>query len=352
VNIDPVRLRGIGKIVGRRLAVLPIALLAVATIAFFLIHLMPGDPAIAIAGEFANDEDIQKVRERLNLHRSDVDQYRMYIAGILRGDLGREFYTGLSVAGSIRRTLPNSAELVLAGLLIAGVIGVSLGTVASILRRRPGDRVARFVLTVTQSIPDFLLALILIYWLYTVFEFAPSPLGRIGVDTSAIAGREGSFLLLGSVFRGEWVLTRQLIGHMFMPAFTVGVVYSAYLGRVTRAALAPALDSPHVEFARACGLRPLTVLRYAWSEARTPAITYFAILFGALIGGVTIIETIFAWGGFGQWGLQAILALDIPAIQGFVLVTGTITLLVYLALDVLILILDPRVVYGGQGGTN
>jgi peptide/nickel transport system permease protein len=148
------------------------------------------------------------------------------------------------------------------------------------------------------------------------------------VDT-LVAGDLNAFVLAGQ--------------HLLLPVLALGIVYAAYFGKTARSTMATALDSTQVEFARACGLSEWKVVYYAFLQARTPILTYGAILFGALIGGAAIIETIFSWPGAGSWALTAILSLDIPVIQGFILAAGFVTITVFLLLDVLILLLDPRV---------
>jgi peptide/nickel transport system permease protein len=132
---------------------------------------------------------------------------------------------------------------------------------------------------------------------------------------------------------------------MILPAITLAILYSAFFAKITRGAMIAALNSDQVMFARASGLRERTVVRYALVEARTPIMTYTAILVAQVIGASTVIETVFAWRGVSHWGLQGILNVDLPVIQGFIIVIGIATTLTYLILDVLVMALDPRVSY-------
>jgi peptide/nickel transport system permease protein len=196
---------------------------------------------------------------------------------------------------------------------------------------------------VFQSVPDFLLALLLIYFLFFILGWAPAPLGRMGLAGSGEVEKVTGLLLVDTLLDGNVAAFTRALRHLMLPTLALGVVYSAYLGKTARATMANALASQQVEYARACGLPERQVIRYAFLEARTPIITYLTILFGALVGGAAIVETIFSWQGVGEWALVAMLNLDIPAIQGFIVVAGVTTILLYLALDVAVMLLDPRV---------
>jgi peptide/nickel transport system permease protein len=154
------------------------------------------------------------------------------------------------------------------------------------------------------------------------------------------------FLLIDSLLSGNWQILGSALAQSVLPVLTLGIVYSAYFGKTARTVLAAALDSSQIEFARACGLPRRQIIGYAVLMGRTPILTYAAILFGTLIGGEAIVETIFGWQGVGQWALEGVLKVDIPVIQGFVILGGFATLLIYLLLDVVVSVLDPRISYG------
>ena len=217
-----------------------------------------------------------------------------------------------------------------------------IGGIAAYTRGKATERMSRVLITITQSVPDFLLGLILIYLVFFLLGWAPAPVGRLGISESKPDPITG-FPLLDSALRGEWKILASLLHHMMLPVLALGFVYSAYFAKISRTTLAESLSSKQVEFARACGLSEWQVFRYAFVVARTPLLTYAAILLGTLLGGAAIVETIFSWRGLGQWALEAMLKVELPAIQGFVLVTGLSTLLIYLVLDIIVMILDPRV---------
>jgi peptide/nickel transport system permease protein len=297
-----------------------------------------------VAGPAASPEQIAAIEERLGLNDPLAERYVGFLGDLVTWDLGNSFYTDREITAEIGRFLPNTLELVLLSLLVAAVLGVGLGTVAAYWAGRAPDRTARLIVTISQSIPDFFLALLLIYLFFYVLGWAPPPVGRLGLmDTPP--DRVTGALLVDSLLRGQWATFASALQHSILPVVALGFYYASYFAKTTISALLPALESKQVEFARACGLSEWTVLAYAFRQARTPILTYGGILLAALMGGAAIVETIFAWGGFGEWAIDSILRLDIPAVQGFIVVAGIGTLLAFLLLDLLVAALDPRVVY-------
>lgn len=335
---------GLLKLIGKRLLLLPVSLFVLMTLSFGLTELLPGNPAVAIAGNFATDDEVAKITAELGLDRPLGERYVTYLTDTLHGDLGQSFFTGLDVKDELLHRLPATLELVGLSLVFAAVLGLALGGLGAYYRGSAIDRVTRGGITLFQSVPDFLLALLLIFGLYYLLGLAPDPVGRLGLTTSEPPHRTG-FLLIDSLVAGRLDAFGTYLAHLFIPVTALGIAYTAFFGKMARSTMATAFASPQVEFARACGLPERQVVRYAFLAARAPIMTYGAILFGTLIGGASIVETIFAWQGAGQWALEAILKLDVPIIQGFILATGALTMLIYLLLDVMVAVLDPRVRY-------
>jgi ABC-type dipeptide/oligopeptide/nickel transport system permease component len=335
---------GLARLAAVRIVLMPVALAVVVVLNFLLLSLMPGDPARIIAGENAAPEFVETIRSELGLDKPLTTRIADYMLGLIRGDLGESLFSGRSVSDSIREFLPATLELVVFSLTLGTVAGVIMGSIAAYWRNRWPETISRTGTTILQSIPDFFLALILIYLGYSVWQVAPAPVGRAGLNPISVPGVTG-ILTLDSILAGNWAALREALWHLMLPVLALGLPSSAYIARVTRVTLSNSLSSAQVDFGRARGLSELVVLRYAFSTARGPIITYLAILLGATIGGATIVETIFGWRGLGQWGLNAIMARDIPSVQGFILVTGGATLVSYLALDLVVAVLDPRVSY-------
>ncbi len=316
----------------------------VTTMSFLLVNALPGDPALVIAGGFANEETIAQINEDLGLDQPLIPRYFDYLGGLARGDLGESFESRNPIRGEVGRFLPATIELVVPALVFAALGGIALGTLGAYYRGRYPDRISGIFVSIGQSIPDFFLGIVLIYVVFFRLGWTPGPEGRLGFLDRAPEAKT-NFMMVDAVLAREWGTLWSLITHSFLPWLTLGIVYMAYFARTTRSVVSSALDSPQVEFARACGLPERTVLRYAFLEARTSVLTFGGILFAALIGGAAIVESVFSWNGFGQWGLDAMLRLDIPVILGFVVVSGLFTLLVFFVLDLLVIWLDPRVSY-------
>ncbi len=195
---------------------------------------------------------------------------------------------------------------------------------------------------IQQAVPDFVAGLVLVYLLAFRAGIFPQATGQLGITTAAPPDVTG-MIIVDSALAGQWSTFREAVSHIILPAVAQGLLLAAIYARVIRSRLGAALQGNQVEFARACGLRERTVLRYAATGARTSVLTYTALLIGALFATSAVIETVFNWGGVAQWGIRSISELDIPAMQGFVVLTGVATVLLYLALDVIIVVLDPRV---------
>ena len=332
-------------LISRRLLFIPFAAFIVVTLSFGLINLTPGDPAAVIGGDFADDARLAEIRADLGLDKPLPERYGSYVHSLfIERDLGNSFFTQLPVWDEIWQRLPDTIELIAMGLIVAVLYGSLLGVVSAYFRRRWPDRLARLSVTITQSVPDFFLGILLIYVVFFALGWAPAPVGRLGILDRPPEEVTGS-LLIDIFIARDWSLLLKALHHALLPVLTLGLFYSSHFAKTLRVVLSRSLASQQVEFARACGLSERKVLGYALREARTPIITYIGILFAALLGGAAIVETVFAWGGLGQWAIEVILKLDIPAIQGFILVVGLLTLAVYFVLDLLVVALDPRVSY-------
>lgn len=339
------RRRAFWGMVAKRLAFIPLALFAVITISFLLVSIMPGDPALAILGSTASEREVATVRSQLGLDRSLAERYVAYVGDVLQGDFGRSFFTGQPIRDEIVKYLPASIELVVMALIVAALVGITLGTAAGYFRGRAPDRAVRIAVAGLEAIPGFLAGLLLIFFLFFLWRLAPSPTGRLGI-LDVYPPPVTRFLLLDLVIAGDWNGLRSALHRSMLPVLTLAFGAIPLFAKITRTTVGAAMGSKQIQYARACGLSEWRVVQYALLQARTPILTYTAMLFGAMVGGSAIIETIFSWQGLGQWGLKAIVALDIPAIQGFVIVTGLFTMLVYLVLDLVVAALDPRIQHG------
>jgi peptide/nickel transport system permease protein len=299
----------------RRLLLLLPILWGVATLVFLLIHLIPGDPVEIMLGETALPAAKAALRERLRLDLPLSTQYRLFLAGLARGDLGNSFVYQEAVTDSILRRLRATVELAAAGLAVALLLALPLGTVAAVRAGRPADRLAMGAALLGLSVPNFVLGPLLI------LAFA------IGTGLFPVSGREGA-------------------ASVILPAITLGLALAGILSRMTRASLLEVLTQEFVTAARARGLpERRVILRHALRNAAIPILTVLGLQAGALLSGAIITETIFSWPGLGRLTLQAIQSRDFPLVQGCVLTIAGIYVLVHLATDCLYAWADPRIRY-------
>lgn len=326
-------------IVTRILIAVPL-LFAVATVIFFLTHVLPGDVAGTIAGPDASPENLAAIRERLGLDQPLWQQYLDYLGGLLRGDLGDSYITGRSVREELFSRLPSTLLLVTLGIFAATVWGLLLG--ASTVFSRRGSRVSRFLTSLGLSTPDFVLAVLLIYVFYFLLNWAPSPIGQIDLMTPKPPHVTGA-AFIDALIAGQWATVQDALAHLVLPTVAMAFVYGASVGKVAESAFREARTAAFMEYAELTSLRRRTRARYLTLSSLPPTITYSGASYAYMLGGVVLIETVFSWGGVAQYAASSIADRDLNVIQGFVLIVGVVTFLIYLLLDILYLIVDPRV---------
>lgn len=330
------------RMIGMRIVALPILLFIAATLTFFLVHALPGDPARDIAGAYATPDVLKQIREQLGIAAPLSSQYTTFLHGLAHGSLGTSYTSHIAVTKEITTRLMPTVELAVAAVLFALVWGLFLGVIAAWWANRRPDSIVRGVVSIEQAVPDFVAGLVLIFLLTFKTGLLPQPTGQLGLlDQSPKPVTHA--MLIDSILAGQWDTAWTAFLHLVLPAVSLGFVIAAAFARLSRSTMKAALEGPQIEFARACGLRNRQVVYYASTVARTPVITLLAMVGGAIIGGTAIIENVFSWGGLASWGVDSITHKDVPAVLGFVLITGAITIVAFLILDVVVLILDPRV---------
>lgn len=321
-------------------------LLGIVLITFLLTRALPGDPAAFFAGPAGTQEAVEQVREKLGLNRTLPEQFWIYLGQLARGDLGQALSTGLPVRDELLSRLPASLELVLASLVFAIVVALPLGIAAA---RRPNswvDHACRLVTTAGVSLPTFFTGLLLAYVLYFLLGWAPSPIGRLDPYLSAPATVTG-FYTVDSLIAGDVKLFVASAKQMILPALTLGIFVLAPIARMTRASMLAVLSADFVRTARASGLSATTVLvRYALRNALLPVVTTMGMVFSFLLGMSVIVEKVFAWPGVGSFALEALVASDYAPVQGFVLTMAVLYTLLNLVIDLLYVVIDPRVRLG------
>jgi dipeptide transport system permease protein len=331
------------SLIARRMfAALP-NLVGVVIITFVLTRALPGDPAAYFAGGAATAEAVEQVRAQLGLDRPLFEQFWRYVAALGRGDLGLSLTTGQPVLQELLLRLPASLEMVLLALVLACAVALPLGVLAA---TRPGswiDQLCRLVTTAGVSLPTFFTGLLLAYVFYFLLGWAPSPLGRLDPMFSPPAQVSGLYLI-DAALAGDgalwWASLRQLI----LPVATMAIFVLAPIARMTRASMLSVLSSDFVRTARASGLAPGTVLvTYALRNALLPVVTTLGMVFGFMLGSSVIVEKVFGWPGVGSYAIDALTASDYAPVQGFVLAMGILFVLLNLLVDVMYVLIDPRV---------
>lgn len=295
-------------------------LFAMSIMVFGLVHFLPGDPAMNIAGENPTPEQLQQIRERLGLLDPLVVQYWNWITSALRGDLGTSLYSSASVSDEIVSRVPVSASLAIAALAISLLIAVPAGITAALTRGRLPDRAVTIMTSTGIAIPNFWLGILLILLFALNRQWLPA-LGYVPFFDNPV----------------EWAK------HIILPAITLGLAAAAETTRQLRSALYDVLHQDYIRTARAAGMsRWRVIMQYGLKNAAVPVVTVIGFQVAILLGGVVVIERIFQIPGIGALAVRAVLERDIPMVQGIVLVTALIVMMVNLLVDLSYMWLNPK----------
>jgi len=299
----------------KRLAVAILVALTVSMVTFSLLHLT-GDPAIALAGESATQEDIENIRRVYGYDRPFLVQYANWLGNALTGDFGRSHYLKTEVADVVFARLPTTMILGASAITFAFILSIPLGVLAAIKPNTIFDRLALTLAVVGQALPSFWFALIMIFWLGIQWRLLP------------ISGTE------------SWQ-------NFIMPAIALGYYVTPAIMRLTRAGMLEVLASDYIRTARAKGIRPGTILfKHALRNAIIPVVALAAVQFGFMLGGSIVIETIFAINGLGFLAWESIQRADLPMMQAIVLVLACFYIVLTYLADMLNAFLDPRIRVG------
>jgi peptide/nickel transport system permease protein len=312
------------------------------TITFFLTNSEGVNPGQAVLGTFATGEQIDAFNHELGVDRPIWQRYVDYMDRLVHGDLGRSYFPpNESVATEISRLIVSTLELVVASLVVGVVVGVALGVYAAARRGRAGDRAATVFISFGQTVPQFLLGILLTFFLFYKLGWLPPPGGQLGFLRDPPRSITHA-ALVDSVLTGQWHNVGNELSFLVTPVLALSFGTAAVFARVVKGTMVEALDAAHTEFGRALGLPRRTVMWFAFRTTVAPTLTFLAIVVAHAIGGAAIIETLVNWQGLGQWAVDRTQRQDIPSIQAFVLFTGLVTFLVYIVADVLIRVVDPR----------
>jgi ABC-type dipeptide/oligopeptide/nickel transport system permease component len=308
-------------IVRRSLLVIPI-LLVVLTIVFIMARVLPGDPALALLGDYASESTLNALRERMGINRPITVQYVDFLGGLLHGDLGRSMITGMPISTSVVRALPYTLELTFAGIFIGLIVGIPLGIVGSVKRNTTVDYLGRLFSLVGQSFPSFYLALLMM-WIFAV-----------------------KWPLFPSIGGGHSTNIMDVMYHLCLPALTMGLVMTAYISRVCRSVMLNTLTEDYIRTAHSKGLSERRVLyKHALRNAMIPLISVVGVYSIVLIGGSIMVEIIFARPGLGKMMIGAMLQRDYITLQSVMVIYSVFVVFINLFVDLTYGFIDPRIRY-------
>ena len=300
-----------------------LVMLGISFVVFMIVHLVPGDPVRIMLGLQADQAKVEEIRQLMGFDRPLMVQYFEWLKNALQGDLGESYITGQKVSEAVSQRLPATLSLAFAALLIGVLIAVPAGVISALKSGTVWDYAAMVFSQVGVSIPDFWLGImfILIFALYLGW-LPPSGFTKPSEDF------------------GDW------LRHLILPATTIGLISASIMTRFIRSAVLEMISKNHVRTARAKGLPQHRVTsRHILLNASIPIVTIIGLQLASLLGGVIIVEIIFAWPGLGRLALDAVTRRDYPMVQGAVLMVALAFAIVNLIVDLLYAYLDPRVKY-------
>jgi ABC-type dipeptide/oligopeptide/nickel transport system permease component len=314
-------------------------LAGVAALTFTISHVIPADPAALLAGETASPEQIAAVRAAYGLDQPAHVQFGRYVARILRGDLGRSLYTGREISADLVRRLPATLELTLAAMAITVLLGIPIGVLSALRRNSVLDHAVRGVTIAGLAIASFWMGIML--QLLFAMQLGWTPLGaRIsGYPPPPVT----HLFVVDALLAGDRTALASALRHLALPALTLGIPAMATVVRFTRAGVLDVINTGYVLYERAMGLPPSVVVwKYVLRNAVISTVTQLGLVFGILLAGSVVVETVFDWPGLGLWAVNSIVMSDYNAIMGFTLWVAVVYIALNFAVDVLHTLIDPR----------
>lgn len=302
-----------------------LTLLGAVVVVFLGIRALPGDPALALAGEDRSPAAVAAIRQEYGLDRPEIVQFGRFVWNALHGDLGTSVRTGLPVSSMLATAIPVTLELSVLAIVIATFIGVGAGVVAAVRRGKPAEWAANGLALVGLSVPPFWLGLLAILYLAVATGLFPAS-GFVPLFTSPVDN----------------------LHHIVLPSLILGTGLAAVIMRQTRSAMIDSLSADYVRTAKAKGLSPAAVVgQHALRNSLIVVVTVVGLQLGALISGAVVTEQIFGLPGFGKMTIDAVFQRDYPVIQAVVLITATAYIVINFLVDALYSVIDPRIRLAG-----
>lgn len=321
------------------------SLLGIVIITFILSRVLPGDPAVMMAGEQADDTVIENIRRDMGLDQPLYMQFFSYVIKLFQGDLGMAYHTGHTVAEDFANRFPATIELTLFSILIAVLVAIPVGIIAATRKESIADHISRVFSLIGACVPIFWLGLMFIYIFYSILGWSPAPMGRISGNLNPPTDITGLYLI-DSLITGDFLAFRSSLAHLILPAICLSTGTMAIVARMMRSSMLEVIGQDFIRTARAKGIHEFLVIsRHALVNALIPTLTVLGLQFGYLLGGAVITETIFSWPGVGGYVTDSILAADYAPIQAFTLVSALLYSLINLLVDLIYGWIDPRIRY-------
>jgi len=318
-------------------------LIGMSILVFSIVHLIPGDPAKTILGEKASPQVLEKMREDLGLNDPLLVQYKNYMGGILKGDLGTSIRTKVAISEEIKPYIAATMELTFFAMLFAIVIGVNAGIIAAWKQNSWFDYIAMLIALIGVSMPVFWLGL-MEQWLFAQKLHLLPSIGRSSIlnPIESIT----NFYIIDTLLAGDFAGLKEVIRRLILPSIALGTIPMAIIARMTRSSMLEVMRSDYIRTAKAKGVKEFFVVyKHALKNALIPVLTVVGLQTGLLLGGAVLTETIFAWPGVGKYLYDAISIRDYPVIQSGILIIASIFVLVNLIVDLLYSSIDPRIRY-------
>lgn len=317
-------------------------LVGVMFLTFMLVRIGGLDPVGLLAGPTATAEEFEMITEELGLDQPLWKQFLIYAQNVAQGDLGESWLSNRPVLDDIAARSVVSLELLFWGIGIGTFIGVPIGLRAAFKPNGRFDQSARILSLLGFSIPTYWLGLVMLFVFFYLLRWAPPGMGRISLMVSPPDFVTGSYLI-DSLLSSNWRAAHSSLSHLILPVVCLAIVSAAPIIKQTRAIALEVISSDAVRYARACGLKAKTVRQIVFRNSATPVLTFVGTEITGLVGTMSLIEYVFAWGGLGQYGLNAIVRGDFTAVQGYVLVLALFSVLIFLIVDIVVALIEPRV---------
>jgi len=332
------------RIVVRRLFFLIFVLFGLSLVTFSLSHLIPSNPARLIAGPRASKEVVDKIREQYGMNDPVVTQYVDYMQGIVVFDFGESTSSRRPVSDDIKQYLPATVELTLAALFLAIVVGMPLGILSAVRPNSIFDIIGRLVSITGLAMPSFWLALMFQFFFFAKLGWLPD--GQRLPSQVEPPGQITTLYTVDSLLRGDIGLFWTSFKHLILPSVVLAYGSLAVITRMVRSGMLEVLSQDYVRTARAKGLREsVVVVKHALKNALLPTLTVLGLQVGLVFGGAVLVEIVFSWPGLGRYAVQGINQFDYNAVMGTTLIIAFIYVVVNLVVDVLYVVVDPRISY-------